>query len=165
MSSIGSERWSGLPIVQRSSNAQAEYYVHHSVDDSVIRLARLPSRTFGCVCEHIIKKLYHLQPSSSVQHDATFDAVKIEIKSARYWRQSDDCRWQHIEPSYDYDWLWFVLLDFDGFKVWRIPKATFWSLDSTIVERQGRQGYWVRKSRILPFLEWMPCPTPSSDGS
>ena len=79
---------------------------------------------------------------------------KIEIKSARYWAGKDDCKWQHLEPEHDYEYVLFVLLDFDRFKIWCIKKSLLMGelRDKKIVTFQGKQGWWVAKSAILPYL-------------
>lgn len=91
---------------------------------------------------------------TSTQNDATINGKKIEIKTARYWSGEDECIWQHLEPDYDYDIVMFVLLDFTGLKIWCINKSVLMGELKTkkIITFQGKQGYWVKKSAILPHI-------------
>ena len=118
----------------------------------VLQLVELESKPFGSVCEKIISELFGLGPRTSSQNDATLNGKKIEIKSARYWAGKDDCMWQHLEPDHDYDYALFVLLNFQGWKVWCIKKTTLMDLRGKIVTFQGKQGWWTKKSDILPYL-------------
>jgi len=62
--------------------------------------------------------------------------------------------WQHLEPNHDYDYVLFALLDFQDWKVWGIQKSILMGelVDKKIVTIQGKQGCWVKKSCILPYL-------------
>lgn len=66
----------------------------------------------------------------------------------------DDCIWQHLEREYDYEYTLFVLLDFQGLKVWGIKKSILMGemIHKKIVNAQGKQGWWVKKSAILSHL-------------
>jgi hypothetical protein len=74
----------------------------------------------------------------------------------------DNCRWQHLEPDHDYEYAMFVLLDFQGWKVWCIKKSDLMGPELRNINKfkqskkpvnfQGKQGWWVTKDAILPHL-------------
>jgi len=133
---------------------QKKYYKKMNSCEEVLQLVDLDSKPFGSETEKIIKEIFLLSPRTSSQNDATRNQTKIEIKSARYWAGQDDCKWQHIEPDHDYDIVLFVLLDFQGLKVWGIKKTLLMGemCDKKIVTKQGKQGMWVKKSDIIDYL-------------
>lgn len=122
--------------------------------DEVIQLVDLESKPFGTESEKIIQEIFNLGPRTSSQNDGTRNGKKIEIKCARYWAGKDDCVWQHLEPEHDYEYAMFGLLDFTGWKIWTIKKSLLMGelRDKKIVTFQGKQGWWTRKSAILPYL-------------
>ncbi len=137
----------------QEKETQIKHYKRMNASAEVLQLVELESKPFGSVCEKIISELFGLGPRTSTQHDATLNGKKIEIKTARYWAGKDDCVWQHLEPDHDYDYAMFVLLNFHGWKVWCIKKTDLMDLrEKKIVTFQGKQGWWTRKSAILPHL-------------
>ena len=137
----------------QEKETQIKHYKRMNASTEVLQLVELESKPFGSVCEKIISELFGLGPRTSTQHDATLNGKKIEIKTARYWAGKDDCVWQHLEPEHDYDYAMFVLLNFHGWKVWCIKKTDLMALrEKKIVTFQGKQGWWTRKSVILPHL-------------
>ena len=136
----------------QEKETQIKHYKRMNASTEVLQLVELESKPFGSVCEKIISELFGLGPRTSTQHDATLNGKKIEIKTARYWAGKDDCVWQHLEPDHDYDYALFVLLNFQGWKVWCITKTDLMDLRGKIVTFQGKQGWWTRKSAILPYL-------------
>jgi len=136
----------------QEKETQIKHYKRMNASTEVLQLVELESKPFGSVCEKIISELFGLGPRTSTQHDATLHNKKIEIKTARYWAGKDDCVWQHLEPDHDYDYALFVLLNFHGWKVWCIKKTDLMDLRGKIVTFQGKQGWWTRKSAILPHL-------------
>jgi hypothetical protein len=133
---------------------QKKYYKNSNSCDEVMQLVELDSKPFGSECEKIICELFELGPRTSTQNDGTRNGKKIEIKSARYWAGKDDCKWQHLEPDHDYEFVLFVLLDFHEFKIWCIKKSLLMGelRENKIVTYQGKQGWWVTKSAVLPYL-------------
>ena len=148
--------WKNCKSFQKiiDKETQIKYYEKNNSCDNVLQLVNLESKPFGCVCENIISELFNLGPRTSSQNDATKNGKKIEIKSARYWAGTDNCKWQHLEPDHDYDYVLFVLLDFDKFKVWGIKKSILMGemREKKIVTFQGKQGWWVTKNAILNYL-------------
>jgi hypothetical protein len=137
----------------QEKETQIKHYKRMNASSEVLQLVELESKPFGSVCEKIISELFELGPRTSSQNDATLNGKKIEIKTARYWAGKDDCVWQHLEPDHDYDYALFVLLNFQGWKVWCIKKTDLMDLrEKKIVTFQGKQGWWTRKSTILPHL-------------
>lgn len=133
---------------------QKKYYKRMGASPDVQQLVDLDSKPFGSQCEKILSEVFGLGKRSSTQHDATLNGKKIEIKAARYWAGKDDCVWQHLEPDHDYEYALFALLDFQGFKIWGINKSLLMGemREKNIVTFQGKQGWWTRKSAILPYL-------------
>lgn len=133
---------------------QLKYYEKNNSTDEVLQLVRLDSKPFGAISEKIIGEIFKLGPRTSSQNDATFNGKKIEIKCARYWAGKDDCIWQHLEQDHDYDYVLFGLLDFNKWRIWGIDKKKLMGelKEKKIITYQGRQGWWTRKSVILPYL-------------
>jgi hypothetical protein len=138
----------------KDKKTQIKYYKTMNSCEEVLQLVALESKPFGSESEKIIREIFQIGPRTSSQHDGTRNGKKIEIKSARYWNGKDDCVWQHLEPAYDYDIVLFVLLDFQGWKVWGIKKSLLMGemRDNNIVTFQGNQGWWVKKSAIISHI-------------
>jgi hypothetical protein len=138
----------------KEKETQKKYYLRMNASPEVLQLVELDSKPYGSEAEKIISEIFGLGPRTSTQNDATFNGKKIEIKSARYWAGKDNCVWQHLEPEHDYDYALLALLDFHGWKIWGIPKPLLMGemRDKKIVTFQGKQGWWTRKSDILPYL-------------
>jgi hypothetical protein len=138
----------------KDKETQIKYYKRMNSCDEVLQLVDLESKPFGSESEKILQEVFQMGPRTSTQNDGTRLGRKIEIKSARYWAGKDDCVWQHLEPDHDYEVALFALLDFQGWKVWAIAKALLMGelRDKKIVTFQGKQGWWVRKSAVLPYL-------------
>ncbi len=133
---------------------QIKYYKRMGASKEVLDLVDLESKPFGAIVEKIISEIFGLGARTSTQNDCTFNGKKIEIKAARYWAGKDNCKWQHLEPDHDYEYILFVLLDFHGFKIWCINKATLMGSlrEKGIVTYQGKQGWWTDKSKIIDYL-------------
>jgi len=134
---------------------QFKYYEKNNSTSEVLQLVKLDSKPFGSISERIITEILKLGRRTSTQNDATFKNKKIEIKCARYWAGKNECVWQHLEPEHDYDYVLFCLLDFDKWKIWCIDKKKLMSSElkeRKIITYQGRQGWWTKKSAILPYL-------------
>ena len=138
----------------KDKETQIKYYKRMNSCVEVLQLVDLESKPFGSESEKILHEIFQLGTRTSSQNDGTRLGKKIEIKSARYWAGKDDCVWQHLEPEHDYEVALFALLDFQGWKVWAIAKALLMGemRDKKIVTFQGKQGWWVRKSAVLPHL-------------
>jgi hypothetical protein len=138
----------------KERNTQIKYYKRMNSCKEIIQLVDLESKPFGIEVEKLVREIFELSPKTSTQNDATRHGKKIEIKSARYWKNTNDCKWQHLEPDYDYDYVLFVLVDFQCLKVWGVKKYILMSelRDKKIVTRQGKQGWWTSKSKIMPYL-------------
>ena len=138
----------------KKKETQIKYYKRMNADADVLQLVELDSKPYGAAAEKIISEIFQLGPRTSTQNDGTFNGKKIEIKSARYWAGEDDCKWQHLEPGHDYEYVLFVIMDFHGFKVWGMKKSLVMGEMRTrkIVTYQGKQGWWTKMSAILPYL-------------
>jgi len=153
---LSSESWKNTAAFQsiQDKETQIKYYKKMNSSPEVLQLVELDSKPFGSQAEKIITEIFGLGPRTSTQNDATFKGKKIEIKAARYWAGKDDCVWQHLEPDHDYEYALFVLLDFQGWKVWGVKKSHLMGpmREQKIVTFQGKQGWWTRKAAILPHL-------------
>lgn len=138
----------------KDKETQIKYYKRMNSCEEVLQLVDLESKPFGTESEKIIQEIFKLDPRTSTQNDGTRKGKKIEIKSARYWAGKDNCVWQHLEPDHDYEYVLFVLLDFQGWKVWGMKKSFLMGemREKKIVTFQGKQGWWVRKSAIISYL-------------
>jgi len=153
---LSCESWKTSKAFQSilEKETQKKYYKRMGASPDVQQLVDLDSKPFGSECEKILSEIFALGKRSSTQHDATLNGKKIEIKTARYWAGKDDCVWQHLEPEHDYEFAIFALLDFHGFKIWGIKKSLLMGemREKNIVTFQGKQGWWTKKSSILPYL-------------
>ena len=138
----------------KEKQTQSKYYRKMESCEEVLQLVDFESKPVGTESEKIICEILNIGPRTSVQNDGTRNGKKFEIKSARYWNGKDDCIWQHLEPDHDYDYVLFVLLDFQGWKVWIIKKNLLMGemREKNIVKHQGKQGFWVKKSSIISYL-------------
>jgi hypothetical protein len=148
--------WSNTKAFKKMKDkeTQKKYYARMGASPDVLQLVELDSKPYGSEAEKIISEIFGLGPRTSTQNDATFHGKKIEIKSARYWAGKDNCVWQHLEPDHDYEYALLALLDFHGWKVWGIKKSLLMGemREKNIVTFQGKQGWWTRKSDLLPYL-------------
>ena len=136
-----------------TKETQTQYYRRMGASESVITLVQQDSKAFGSIAEKIISEIFSFNPRTSSEHDAIYNGKKIEIKAARYWSSKDQCKWQHLEPNHDYEYVLFALLDFHKWKLWCIKKSDLLELrDKKVVNNQGKQGLWTQKSDILPYL-------------
>ena len=153
---LSAQSWKHTRAFQAIQNkeTQIKYYTKMGSCEEVLQLVALESKPFGSESEKIIQEIFNLGPRTSTQNDATYKDKKIEIKSARYWSGKDECVWQHLEPEHDYDYALFALLDFHGWKIWGISKAHLMGelREKKVVTYQGKQGWWVKKSAVLPYL-------------
>ena len=153
---LSAEYWKNTKTFQsiKDKETQIKYYKKMNSCQEVLQLVDLESKPFGSESEKIIQEIFKLGPRTSTQNDGTYKGKKIEIKSARYWAGKDDCVWQHLEPEHDYDFALLALLDFQGWKIWCVNKTLLMGemRDKKIVTFQGKQGWWTRKSAILPYL-------------
>ena len=154
---LAATSWKNTKTFQsiKDKETQIKYYKRMNSSEEVLQLVDLESKPFGSESEKIIQEIFKMSPRSSTQHDGIRLGKKIEIKSARYWAGKDDCVWQHLEPEHDYEFAVFALLDFHCWKVWGIKKSLLMGEElkqKKIVTFQGKQGWWVKKSAVLPYL-------------
>jgi hypothetical protein len=134
--------------------SQYDYYKRNHSSPIILNLVALNGHLFGHTMERIMRSLYNMDPRTSTQHDGIFSGHKIEIKCARYWNGTTNCRWQHLQLNHDYDIAMLVLVDFHKVNVWAIHKSLLMGtlLKNGIVTKQGNQGYWTSKSDIISYL-------------
>lgn len=138
------------------NETQLQFYKRMNSHPNILSLVELGNKAFGERMEKIVRELFELGPRTSSQNDGTRNGIKIEIKSARYWCGKDNyCRWQHLEPDHDYDYVLFILIDFQRIKVMGKKKSILMGelRDKGIVTYQGKQGWWTEKPKIAPYLD------------
>lgn len=153
---IFSHSWKNTKAFKSLSKkeTQTEHYMKNKSCKEVLELVSLNSKKFGSVSENIIQEILGIGARTSSQNDGTKNGKKIEIKCGRYWGGKNECKWQHLEPDHDYDYVIFALLDFQDWKIWGMKKEILMGemRDKKIVTEQGMQGLWVRKSAIVSYL-------------
>ena len=136
--------------------SQYDFYVRNNSSPEILKLIDNESKSFGSLMENVISEVFNLEKRLNEQHDGLFDGKKIEIKSARYWiNTKNDCKWQHIELDYDYDICILSLIDFHDIYCWAISKSDLLKpemIENKIISKQGKQGYWFKKSSIEKYL-------------
>lgn len=133
---------------------QLGWYIQNGTDPDLLSLIEQPNKRFGSVMEEIARDIFDLQPRISTQHDHSFENVRIEQKSARYHAGKLEYNWQHLEPEYDYSYVLFAGVTFQGIQWWGISKDLLMGelREKKIVQKQGQQGWTCVKSKILPYL-------------
>ena len=145
--------WKNTKAILNIKETQTEFYKRNQACPEVLKLVDLESKSFGMRCEKIIREMFSLEKATNSQHDAIYNGTKIEIKSARYWGGTMDCKFQHIEPDYDYEYILFVLVEFQDLHIWGMHKSKVKKMiEQGILTLQGKQGYWCKMSSILPHL-------------
>ena len=141
--------------LENGKETQLQYYERCGSSAEIMKIVGLTPKPFGTACERMVTEMLQLEPRSSCQNDATFNGKNIEIKSARYWGGKNDCVWQHLEPDHDYEYVLFILVDFQDLNVWGIKKSHLMGelRDKKIVTHQGTQGWWTKKSCIISHLQ------------
>lgn len=125
--------------------SQYEYYSNSGATEEILKLITVTNnRAFGALMEKIVRGLFEMSKPepATTKYDAIYKGRRIEIKAARYWVDVDvNCMWQHIEPTYDYEWVLFVLVDLEDLKFWIAPKDVIVAR-TDIFTKQGKQGLW-----------------------
>ena len=129
-----------------------KFYEMNDAAPEIQRIVSLENRKFGSVVEKILREHFALVKPESSKHDAIFRQIgkpdtKIEIKAARYWAGTNNCKWQHLEPNYDYTHILFVLIDFQEIRVWVADKLPLF--EGGYLTPQGKQGFWGDKNSLL----------------
>lgn len=88
--SLESKYWP-IDSLDIPDTTQLTYYVKNNATPEVLTLVRLSSKHFGTCCEKLLRTILRLSARTSVQNDASLNGLKVEIKTARYWSQCDDC--------------------------------------------------------------------------
>lgn len=144
-----------LNSLTKQKKSQLLFYKENNASSNVLSLVDKESKSFGTIIEHMIREYYNIEKIAESQCDGIKHGKKVEIKSARYWNYTYDCKWQHLEKDYDYDYVILVLLDFKEIKTWLISKEELFSkelIHKKIVRKQGNQGYIISKKAISPYL-------------
>lgn len=161
VSPLSAAAWTEAPAFKAMEfkETQLEYYERMGAHPSILKFVGLESKSFGTKAEALLKSLLELGPRTSTQNDATLNGTKIEIKAARYWTSSTDCKWQHLELGHDYDVVLFALLDFQQWRLWAVRKSVLVGpmREEKVLTNQGEQGWWLHKSAAEPYLRPISC--------
>lgn len=143
----------------KEKETQKMYYRRMSSSEDILQLVDLDSKPFGSESEKILQEIFQLGKRTSSQNDGTRHGKKIEIKSARFWAGKDDCKWQHLEPDHDYEYILFALLGFHEWKVWCCTKEYLMGelRDKKVITYQGKQGWWIQKAHLIKYLHPTKC--------
>jgi hypothetical protein len=140
-------------MVVNIKESQLDFYKRNNACPEIQQLVGLESKAFGMHMEKITRQIFRMNKPLNSQHDGIFNGVKIEIKSSRFWGGTTNCRFQHIEPTYDYDYVLFVLVNFQDIEIYGMSKDRLKEMIAlNILTPQGRQGYWCQKSKIKNYL-------------
>jgi hypothetical protein len=148
--------WSQTKYFQEmeKKTTQLELYVKRGSPPEILALVSMANKVFGTEMENILIELFGLSSRLNSQHDGIRLDKKIEIKSARWHANGEDCNWQHLEPEYDYEFVLFTLVDFTGLKAWMITKDLLMGelRSNNVVLKQGQQGWTTNKNKIEKYL-------------
>ena len=137
----------------KKKESQLDFYKKNNASPNILKLVSNESKSFGSLMEGIVADSFRFKKRLNPQHDGLFGNKKIEIKSARYWACTLDCKWQHIELDYDWDAIIFVLVDFEVVRCWAFKKDNLLEMiEKKIITKQGKQGYLCNKSAIEKYL-------------
>ena len=140
-------------LVTNCKPTQLEFYIKNNASANIISLVPLSNKAFGEGMQRIAVELFGLTSASDTGHDAIYNGIPIEIKSARYWSGKLDCKWQHIMTDHDYKWVLLCLVDFQDLKFWLVSKEVIMA-NPTIFTQQGNaegQGLWCTMKKALPL--------------
>lgn len=137
----------------KKKDSQIDFYKKNNSSPEIMKLVLNESKAFGSLMENIVSEIFGLEKRINSQHDGLFGDKKIEIKSARYWANTFDCKWQHIEPDDDWGTIILVLVGFNDVSCWSFQKDNLLEMiENKIIKKQGKQGYWCEKSAIEKYL-------------
>lgn len=143
-------------VIKDYTPAMVEWYKEHGSDEKTLKIVTEENKRYGSVIEKIVLAIKLIGNRENSEHDGIKKNKKIEIKSSRYWSQSYNCRWQHIEQDHDYDCVLFVLLHFDGsLKIWGIEKSVLFGelRQKNILTKQGKEGWWCDKENVIEYCK------------
>lgn len=133
---------------------QLTWYAQNGTDPALLTLIEQPPKRFGTTLEEIARDIFNLEPGVNSQHDHIYKGIRIEQKSARYHAGKLEYNWQHLEEDYDYSYVLFAGVTFEGIQWWIITKELLMGelREKNIVQKQGKQGWTCTKTKILPYL-------------
>jgi hypothetical protein len=139
-------------LMSNSKPTQLEFYTKNGASENITRLIPLSNKAFGEGMQRIISEMFGFDPPTDTGHDAVYKGHNIEIKSARYWSGSLDCKWQHIMEDHNYKYVLLALVDFQDLKFWILSKEAILA-NPKIFTQQGNaegQGRWCSMKNVVP---------------
>jgi hypothetical protein len=134
---------------------QLEFYLKNGASENIARLVPLTNKAFGEGMQRIISEIFGFEAPTNTGHDAVYRGHNIEIKSARYWSGTTDCKWQHIMDDHNYKWVLLALVDFQDLKFWIVSKETIRAHPEVFVQQGNAegQGRWCSMKKVLPLAQ------------
>ena len=150
--------------------SQKDIYKRLCAPEWVMRYVELTSKPFGSRSEHYLRTALKLDKATDSGHDAKCLGVKIEIKTARYWKTSEtelrksildesilDAKFQHLEEGHDFQVLLVALLTSRSYRCWAIKRDDVFGvmLDAGVVTVQGKkdgsskEGHWFELQKAM----------------
>jgi len=142
-----------LNLKESEVKSQISFYRENGASPKIMKHLEMNSTRFGHFAESHTIKVFNLTKRSSPQHDCMFGTDKIEIKSSRYWNNTFDGKFQHIEPSYDYGFIICMMLALEKTHWYIISKSEMLKLyHKGVVKKQGKQGLWFTLENMKPYM-------------
>ena len=136
---------------------QTDYYVENGAHPDIVKYVGLSPKAFGeKEMEIKAKEVFKLAKRSGSGHDHMKHNLTIEQKSARYYADGSDFKWQHIELKHQWDLLLLTGLEFQGINFYIATREVVKRLiEERIITGQGKndsngvadpqQGYWFSR--------------------
>ena len=140
-------------LIKVRKPTQLEFYLKNNASEDIMSLVPLSNKAFGEGMQRIVSELFGFDKATNTGHDAVYKGQNIEIKSARYWSGTSECKWQHIMADHNYKWVLFSLVDFQDLKFWIMSKDTI-RAHPEVFSQQGNaegQGLWCTMKSVLPL--------------
>jgi len=141
-------------LMKNRKPSQIDFYIKNSASKDILSLVPLSNKAFGEGMQRIVAEMFGMSNPLDTGHDAVYNGMPIEIKSARYWSGKLDCKWQHIMTDHKYDWVMLALVDFQDLKFWMVSKATIMA-NPELFTQQGNaegQGLWCTMKKVMHLL-------------
>ena len=167
-SRIGVKRFNKCTAFQRLSDDppnQLRWYRNKGAPGDVLTLVKQNNTEFSNACKGIVEQTYGLKtvPNDVLLVDAR--DRKYKVLSVRHQSNGTVGRWQHIQPTHDWDFLVLVVLNVDGLVTYCLSHQHFEELcEMGVITPQGEppnQGYWFKiasfKKRGMCFQDYVNC--------
>lgn len=140
-------------LLANSKPTQLQFYIKNNANENILSLVPMSNKAFGEGMQRIVSEMFGMTKPTDTGHDAVFNGVPIEVKTARYWSGKLDCKWQHIMKDHKYKWVMLVLVDFQDLKFWLVSKDMIANNPEVFTQQGGAegQGLWCTMKKVLPL--------------